>query len=148
MLFISCHEKHQPLESNFSLNTAPFQSFTFTKLSKGFDHVLRLAMQYRLDGKMTGDVLYFTTAEIILARQVTGIGIIQRRNHRLPNLSTTIQVWLLKLYLIEETALEGLVHVLCEVGRGNEDAIQLFYLLKDDILNTVFHLLNGSFRPT
>ena len=26
---------------------------------------------------MTGDVLYFTTAEIILARQVTGIGIIQ-----------------------------------------------------------------------
>ena len=49
-------------------------------------------MQYRLDGKMTGDVL-------------------------------------------------------CEVGRGNEDAIQLFYLLKNDILNTVFHLLNGSFRP-
>ena len=45
MLFISCHEKHQPLESNFSLNTAPFQSFTFTKLSKGFDHVLRLTMQ-------------------------------------------------------------------------------------------------------
>lgn len=62
-------------------------------------------------------------------------------------LSTAIQVWLLKLYLIEETALESLVHVLCEVGRGNEDAIQLFYLLKDDILNTVSHLLNGSFRP-
>ena len=119
-----------------------FLLFTFLNI------ISNSRMQYRLDGKMTGDVLYFTTAEIILARQVTGVGIIQRRNHRLPNLSTAIQVWLLKLYLIEETALEALVHVLCEVGRGNEDAIQLFYLLKDDILNTVFHLLNGSFRPT
>lgn len=46
----------------------------------------------------------------------------------------------------KETTLNSHVHVLCEVGCGDENTIQLLYLLKDDVLNTVLHLLHSSFR--
>ena len=51
---------------------------------------------------------------------------------------------LLKLDLVEETALEGFVHIGGEVGGGDEDAIELLHLLEDDVLDGILHLVDTA----
>ena len=49
-----------------------------------------------------------------------------------------------KLYLIEETSLKSLIHILLEIGSGYHDAIKRFHLLKDNVLDRVFHLVHST----
>lgn len=53
----------------------------------------------------------------------------------------------LELDFVEEAALEGSVEVLCQIGGGYHDAVELFHLLQDDVLNGVLHLVYRVLCP-
>ena len=103
-------------------------------------------MQDAIDGVVAGDILDLSTAEVVLGGQGADIGIAQRGEHLVPDAHAGLQRGLVELDLVEETTLEGLVHVLREVGGGDEDAVEGLHLLKDDVLDVVLHLINGAFR--
>ena len=95
-----------------------------TVADEGREVVSLAAMKDAVDGMMAGDVLYLATAEVI-ARGELADGIVgERRNQLVPDVATGLSSRLLELNLIEETALEGAVHILFEIGGGDEDAIQ------------------------
>ena len=48
----------------------------------------------------------------------------------------------MELHLVEETTLKGLVEITRQVGGGNEDAVEVFNLLQDNVLHGVVHLIN------
>ena len=62
--------------------------------------------------------------------------------HIMPDLCLYVGVGLVELYLIEEAALKGFVEVACQVGGGDEDAVKVFYLLQDDVLHGIVHLID------
>lgn len=47
--------------------------------------------------------------------------------------------------LIEEAALESLVHILGKIGRGDESAVERLHLLEDDVLNRVLNFVHSPF---
>ena len=63
--------------------------------------------------------------------------------HGTPNLGLHVGIWLVELNLVEESTLKSLVEIAREVGGGNEDTIEVFNLLKNDVLHGVVHLVNG-----
>ena len=55
---------------------------------------------------------------------------------------TGLDSGLVELDFIQETALEGFIHILLQIGGGDEDAIEGFHLLQNDVLDTVLHLVH------
>ena len=66
----------------------------------------------------------------------------------MPDAGTSLLRRSVELDLIEEPALEGLIHILLQVGGGDHDAVERFHLLQDDVLKLVLHLIDGILRPT
>ena len=62
--------------------------------------------------------------------------------HAAPQFCLDVFAGFLELDLEEETTLEGIVEVVGEVGGGNQNAVELFHLLEDDVLHGVVHLLD------
>ena len=59
--------------------------------------------QYLLDSLLAGDILYLSTAELILRGENHCLLITKRRYHRLPNRLFCFERWLLKLHLLEKS---------------------------------------------
>ena len=110
---------------------------------KGFKDV---TMKDIVDGVMAGNVLYLTTAEIILDGKCTNDVLIKRRHHRVPDAHAGFKGRLLKLNFVEESAFKSIVHITSQVCGGNKNAIKVFHLLKDDVLDRVLHLVDGCLR--
>lgn len=107
-------------------------------------------MQDVADGIMASDVLYLTSAELVSRCQNAALFLVQTRYHLVPHVQACFDGGFLKFDFIEKPALERLVHVLGEIGGGNENAVESLHLLKDDVLDGVFHLVHspfGSFLP-
>ena len=62
--------------------------------------------------------------------------------HASPDVKSGVGVGVAKLDFEEESAFESGVEVFGEVGGGDEDAIEFLHLFEDDVLHSVFHLLN------
>ena len=106
-------------------------------------HLGIIAIKDAVDGVLAGHVLDLATAEVEAAGQNSGIVELQLGNHLLPDLLAHSGVGLLEHDLVKETALEGRVEVLGEVGGGNHDAVQVLHLLQDDVLHGVLHLIDS-----
>ena len=119
------------------------QPFIVTMADEHGEHVLTPAMQDVIDGIVPGDVLYLASTEIVLRGQGVDIQFAEVSYHRAPDAGTSLFRWLIELDLIQKSTLEGLVLILLEIGGGNHDAIQLFHLLQDDILERVIYILSG-----
>ena len=74
---------------------------------------------------------------------MTGIVGAEVFQHGAPYLRLDIGVGLVELDLVEEAALEGAVEVAREVGGRDEDTVEVFHLLQDDVLHGVLHLVDG-----
>ena len=99
------------------------------------------AIQYSVNSVFASDVLNLASAQLIGLRQDIGITLVQTRYHTLPDAATNFGVWLFKLDFIEETSLKGAVQIGGEVCRCDEDTVQVFHLLQDDVLDGIFHLV-------
>ena len=84
------------LEANF-VHLFCFQTLAVAISSEDFNNVVCLAMKDIVDGVVSGNVLYLTTAEIILAGESTNDVLIKSRHHRLPNAHAGFERRLLKL---------------------------------------------------
>ena len=96
---------------------------------------------------MSRYVLYLTPTIVIFSGKSAYDRFVKVWNHSIPNANTGFEGWLLKFDFIEESTFKCLVHVLSEVRCGNEDSIESFHFLKNDVLNRVLHLFNSSFGP-
>ena len=76
------------------------------------EHIFILTMQDGVDGIVTGDILYLATTEVVLRSQCMHIQVAEFRYHRVPNAGTSLLSRFFELNLIEESAFEGLVHIL------------------------------------
>ena len=92
---------------------------------------------------LAGDVLDLAAGEIELGRERDGFGFGEFRNHGFPDPRPGFVRGLVEADLVEEAAFEGLVEILGEVGRCDEDAFEVLHLLKDDVLDAVLHLVDG-----
>ena len=111
------------------------QPFAITVAGKFGYQILRIAMQDIPNGVMPGNILYLSSAEIVLCGQDTRLRLVQFGYHFSPHAHTGFHGWPLKLDLVEESALKRFIHILSEVGCGNENSIQCFHFLKDDVLD-------------
>ena len=59
----------------------------------------------------------------------------------MPNIHAGFERWLLELDFVKESAFKGLVHILNEVGGGDKDTVKVLHLLKDNVLDGVFHFV-------
>ena len=73
--------------------------------------------------------------------QLAGIILADVFQHGTPYLALHRRVGLLELNLEDEATLEGTVEVTREVGGGNENTVKVLYLLQDDVLHGIVHLL-------
>jgi len=96
---------------------------------EGREVVSLAAMKDAVDGVMAGDVLYLASAEVVTAGQLADGIVGERRNQLVPDVLTSLCRGLVELNLIEETTLEGAIHVLLQIGGGNQDAVQRLHLL-------------------
>lgn len=62
----------------------------------------------------------------------------------MPYLSSRLNIGTVELNLVEETAFKCPVHIILQVGGGNEDSIEVLHLLKDNILNSVLALVGSG----
>ena len=67
-----------------------------------WQHIFTLTMEDRINGIVTGYVLYLTTAEVILRGQRMHIQFAEARNHRAPDAGTSLLRRFVELDLIEE----------------------------------------------
>ena len=102
----------------------------------------RVAVQDGVDGIVTGYILDLATAEVVLLGQGTNVRLLQLGQHRMPDSHPGLQRRLVELDFVKETAFKSFVHVLGEVGGGDEDAFKSLHFLKDDVLDGVFHLVD------
>ena len=105
------------------------------------------AIQDGVDRELPGDVLHLAAAEVVGRCEVGALGRGEGGEHRVPDLLPDGRVRPLETDLVEEASLEGRVEVLGQVGRGDQDPVQGFHLLQDDVLDAVLHLVDGVFRP-
>ena len=62
----------------------------------------------------------------------------------MPYVSTCFGAWALKLDLIEETALKCFVQIVGEIGCGNQNAVEVFHFLQNDVLHCIAHLIDTT----
>ena len=127
---------------------AVVQPFVVAMTDEHGENILTLTMQDVIDGIVTRDVFYLTTAEVILRSQRMHIQFAEVRDHRVPDAGTSLLRRFLELDLIEESAFEGLIHIFLQVGGGDHDTLECLHLLQDDVLQRVLHLIDGILRPT
>ena len=77
-----------------------------------------------------------------MGSELTGIVRTDVLQHGTPYLRLHIGIGLMELHLVEETTLKGLVEVARQVGGGDKDTVQVLYLLQDDVLHGVVHLID------
>ena len=68
----------------------------------------------------------------------------------MPDLLSDGDIRTVEADLVEETSFEGRIQVLRQVGSSDENAIQRFHFLQDDVLDAVLHLVYsvlGTFHP-
>ena len=103
----------------------------------------KLSREDIVHSALTCNVLYLTSREVKVRSQLMGILNTNVLQHGTPNLGLHVGIWLVELNLVEESTLKSLVEIAREVGGGNEDTIEVFNLLKNDVLHGVVHLVNG-----
>ena len=104
-------------------------------------------MQNLIHGDLARHILYLRPAEGVGSSQLGTLHQGQLRHHGVPDVLPHPGIGLLKLYFIEEPALEGRVEIALQVGGGDEDAFQALHLLQDDVLNGILHLIDRILRP-
>ena len=68
--------------------------------------------------------------------------------HGAPYLRLDVSVGLVELHLVYKASLEGTVEVAGKVSGGDENAVEVFHLLQDDVLHGIVHLLDGGVITT
>ena len=100
------------------------QTLLVAMADEGREVVGLAATKDAVDGMMAGDVLYLASAEIVTAGQLADSIVGERGNQLVPDVLTSLCCGLVELNLIEEATLEGAIHVLLQIGGGDEDAVQ------------------------
>ena len=91
-----------------------------------------------------GDVLDLSATEVVSGSQDANVAFIQHWKHILPNAHTGFNRGFLELDFIKESTFKSLIHVLYQIGRGDQDTVERFHLLQDDVLDGVLHFIDGS----
>ena len=116
-------------------------------VAEGLKHVEigSFTIEDALNLAFAGDVFDLSSTERIAFHDtVVVLNILDFRNHVFPDVHSCVGLRFVELDFEQESALEGRVEVLGEVGGGDEDAVELLHLLKDDVLHGVLHLLNRA----
>ena len=104
-------------------------------------------MQNGINSMTTRNVLNLATTKVILLRKYMNIIIAKVRYHRAPDVGTGLFCGLIELNFIQKSALKSFIHILLQIGGGYHDAVKIFHLLQDDILQRVLHFVNGILCP-
>lgn len=96
-----------------------------------------------VDGPLARHVLDLPATQVEFLCQLQRVALVESLDHRAPNPGSRLGCGALKAQLVEEPTLECRVEVLLEVGGGNHDSLQALHLLQDDVLDGVFHLIDG-----
>ena len=95
-----------------------------------------------VDRALAGNVLNLTTRKVEVGSQLLGIFVAEVLQHGTPYQAFHHGVGLMELNLEDKATLEGAVEVVRQVGGSDENALEVFNLLQDDVLHGIVHLLN------
>lgn len=96
-----------------------------------------------VDDGLAGDVFNLTATKRKVFCQLHRLFISERWDKRLPDMAALLGSRFGELDLVDESAFEGGVKVGGKVGCGDEDAVEAFHLLEDDVLHGILHLVNA-----
>ena len=88
-----------------------------------------VAVQDGINGIVAGDILYLAAAEVVPLCKQGGVRIAEVGQQLMPDGGAGFHCGFVKAYLIEETPLEGIVHILSQIGGGNQYSVEGLQLL-------------------
>lgn len=116
-----------------------YQSFF---VAEGLQHfeVGLFAVEDAFDAAFADDVLNLSPAELVVVGDGSGLfDFCEFRKQVFPDPHPGVGIGSAEFDFEQETALEGGVEIVGEVGGGDKDAVELFHLLQDDVLHGVLH---------